>query len=362
MNTQLLNTAAIIGHNVAPPQLPKLTDNQMKAIAQTMDKLADSLASKVTTEMNDAVGVIIQAKKDWQGGPLVLLSWIKDQFDDATIQSFPTPSSDVGECPDKYKVPYYRDGKLKFKATTFYLELFKRTPAGKAIETKLAHIALAKDEKANKAAVAPDILSLDPVSLDRLKGTLEQERGTAVAAWRSAMGVQKQLDAVNALEHVEALPLVDKEGNLIQSAKPIKVWNTNAPDVEWTLYSIGAFLMFDPAKAGENGGTFEALKLTVKRNVEEGGSSDSAAAATPINTNDTLVGRLNDVAEFIVNKHMADKKRELYGLFLKDKVNGANSDDLIYNLSELRLWVDGILNIPAVQTRLEIINQKKNVA
>lgn len=357
----LLNTAAVIGHNVVP-QLPKLTDSQMKAISVTMGKLADTLASKITTEMNEAIGVVVKAKKDWQGGPLVLLGWIKQQFDAETIKSFPTPGSDVGECPDKYKVPYYRDGKLKFKATTFYGELYKRTPSGKTIEVELAFISLAKDEKANHATVPAYILCLDPVSLDRLKGTLEQERNVAVAAWRSAMGLQKQFDAVNALEFVEAMPLLDQDGNIYQAAKPIKVWSVTQPDAEWNLYSIGAFLMFDAAKAGENGGTFEALKLTVKRATEEGGSSDATAAATPINTNDTLVGRINDVSEFIVNKHMADKKRELYGLFLKDKINGANSDDLIYNLSEMKLWIDGILNIPAVQTRLEVINQNKQAA
>lgn len=338
--------------------VPKLTDAQMKAIAQTMDKLADNLSAKVSPEMDNAVGVIVQAKKDWQGGPLVLLGWIKQQFDEATIASFPTPGMEVGDCPDKYKTPYYRDGKLKFKATSFYLELFKRTPRGRDIERDLAFIGLAKDEKANKATIPPSILALDPVSLDRMKGTLEQERNVAVSAWRSAMGLQKQFDAVNALEFVEAIPLMDKDGNIYQAAKPIKVWNTDKPDLEYNLYSVGAFLMFDAAKAGELGGTFEALKLTVKRDVDPG-APDGAAAATPINTNDTLVGRLNDVAEFVVNKHMADKKRELYSLFLKDKVNGANSDDLLYNLSELKLWVDGIINIPAVQTRLEVINARK---
>lgn len=361
MNTQLMNTAAVIGHNHPTNQPPKLTDAQMKAIASTMDKLADTLAGKITSEMETAVNTIVQAKKDWQGGPLVLLTFIKSQFDDETIKSFPTPGSDVGECPDKYKIPYYSQGKQKFKATSFYAELYKRTPAGKAKEVRLAFIALASDEKANHATVPADILSMNPVDLRRCRETIEAERNAAVAAWRSAMGLQKQFDAVNALEKVEAMPLMDKDGNIYQAAKPIKVWNIDKPELEYNLYSVGAFLMFDAAKASELGGTFDALKLTVKRAVDPD-APGGAAAATPINTNDTLVGRINDVAEFVANKHMGDKKRELYGLFLKDKVNGANSDDLIYNLNEIKLWVDGIMNIPAVQTRLEQINAKKNAA
>lgn len=359
MNTQaLLNTAAVVGHNTA---VPKLTDSQMKAIAATMDKLADTLAAKVTDEAEQMVKAIVQAKKDWQGGPFRLLDFAKRTYTGAELASFPTPGSEVGECPDKYKVPYWRDGKLKFKATSYYAEHFKRTKEGKHIEVELAFITLAKDEKANHTTVPAHILAMNPVDLDRYKTTLEQERTVAIAAWRNALALQKQFEAVNALDKVEAAPLCDTNGNVIQAAKPIKVWNIEQPEKEWNLYSVGAFLMFDAARAGELGGTFEALKLTVKRQ-PDGSPPDGAAAATPINTNDTLVGRINDVAEFVVNKHMADKKRELYGLFLKDKVNGPGADDLIYNLSELKLWIDGIINIPAVQTRLEVITAKKNAA
>lgn len=355
----LINPAAVVGHNQSA--LPKLTDSQMKAIAQTMDKLADGMVALVDDTAEAMVSTIIQAKKDWQGGPFKLLDYAKEHYTEAQLSAFPTVGSEVGECPDKYKTPYYRDGKLKFKATSFYAEFFKRTKTGKTIEVALAFVALAKDEKANHTTVPADILSMNPVDLDRYKTTLEQERTVAIAAWRNAFALDQQFRAVNKLDKVEAAPLCDRDGNVIQAAKPIKVWNVDLPEKEWNLYSIGAFLMFDAARAGELGGTFEALKLTVKRDQSDD-APDGAAAATPINTNDTLVGRLNDVAEFVVNKHMADKKRELYSLFLKDKVNGAGSDDLIYNLSELKLWVDGIMNIPAVQSRLEQITAKKNAA
>lgn len=348
-----------IGHN---SQLSKLTDSQMKAIAKTMDALADSLSSQVTAEMETAVTKIIQGRKDWQGGPFVLLAQAQEKYGAETLDTFPTPGVEVGEQPDKYKIPYYRDGKLKFKSTSFYLEFYKRTASGKIIERDLEFIKLAKDEKANKATLPPDMLKMNDVELETMRINLTKDRDDAVKAWRNAMALHKQFQAVNALPHVEAAPNTDDNGVVVQDAKPIKVWNVSNPLKEWAWYSVGAFLLFDAAKAGENGGTLEALKLTVKRAVDEGGSPEGAAAALPINTNETLVGRINDVAEFIVNKHMGDKKRELYGLFLKDKINGSNSDDLIYNLSEMKLWIDGVLNIPAVQTRLEIINTKKQAA
>lgn len=351
----LVNPAAVTGHN--QPAAPKLTDSQMKAIAQTMDKLADSLSAQVGDEAETMIGTIIQAKKDWQGGPFRLLDYAKRTYTAEVIRTFPTPGSEVGECPDKYKVPYYRDGKLKFKATSFYAEFFKRTKTGKAIEVRLAFITLAKDEKANHTTVPADILAMNPVDWDREKASLEQERTVAIAAWRNALALDKQFDAVNALEHVEAAPLLDGSDNVIQAAKPIKVWNVDQPEKEWNLYSVGAFLMFDAARASELGGTFEALKLTVKRDQGEDGPAGQETAPH-IATNKTLAAFLLTTHEFIANKHLADKKRELYGLFLKDQINGAGSDQLVQAIRDLELWAKAILDIPTVQSRLENIDAK----
>jgi len=351
----LVNPAAVAGHN--QPQLPKLTDSQMKAIAQTMDKLADTMVALVDDTAEVMVTTIIQAKKDWQGGPFRLLGYAKEHYTEAQLAAFPTVGSEVGECPDKYKIPYYRDGKLKFKATSFYAEFFKRTKTGKAIEVALAFVALAKDEKANHTTVPADILNMNPVDLDRYKTTLEQERTVAIAAWRNAFALDQQFRAVNRLDKVEAAPLCDRDGNVIQAAKPIKVWNIDQPEKEWNLYSVGAFLMFDAARASELGGTFEALKLTVKREQGEDGPAGTEVAPH-IATNKTLAAFLLTTHEFIANKHLADKKRELYGLFLKDQINGAGSDQLVQAIRDLELWAKTILDIPSVQARLENIDAK----
>lgn len=357
MNTQqLLNSAAVIGHNAAT-EVPKLTDSQMKAIAAAMDKLADMLSAKVTGDMETAVAKIIQGKKDWQGGPFVLLGLARATYGVETLDTFPTPGVEVGECPDKYKVPYYRDGKLKFKATSFYAEHYKRTPRGKEIMRDLGFIAIAKDEKANKATLPAHILAMNEVELETLRTNLNDDLDKAVKAWRNAMALHKQFQAVNALDHVEAAPNMDKDGNVLQDAKPIKVWNIDNPDKEWAWYSIGAFLLFDAAKASENGGTFEALKLTVKREQEEVGPGGQEVAPH-IATNKTLAAFLLTTHEFIANKHLADKKRELYGLFLKDQINGAGSDQLVQAIRDLEMWAKAILDIPTVQSRLENIDAK----
>lgn len=344
----LVNPTAVAGHN---SQLPKLTDSQMKAIAQTMDKLAEKLSADVTPEMETAVKRIIQGRKDWQGGPFVLLGYARTKYGVETLDSFPTPGIEVGECPDKYKMPYYRDGKLKFKATSFYLEFYKRTPEGKIIERDLAFIALAKDEKANKATLPAAMLSMNEVDLETMRINLNKDRDDAVKAWRSAMALHKQFQAVNALPFVEALPNMDKDGNVLQDAKPIKVWSTTN-EKEWAWYSVGAFLLFDAAKASENGGTLDALKLTVKRTPDEDGPAGQEAAPH-IATNKTLSAFLRTVNEFIQNKHLADKKRELYGLFLKDEINGAGTDDTIQSIDNIRLWATAICQIPAVKDRLD---------
>lgn len=348
-----VNPRAVVGNNSG--EAPKLTDAQMKAIAQTMDKLADKLSASVSSDMETAVIKIIQGRKDWQGGPFVLLGLARTTYGIDALDAFPNPGVEVGDCPDKYKIPYYTNGKLKFKATSFYLEFYKRTPSGKAIERDLAFVALAKDEKANKATLPAHMLSMNEVELETLRLNLNKDRDDAVKAWRNAMALHKQFQAVNALADVEAAPNMDKDGNVIQDAKPIKVWSLSN-EKEWAWYSIGAFLLFDAAKASENGGTFAALKLTVKREGEEGGGG--AEVAPHIATNKTLAAFLLTTHEFIANKHLADKKRELYSLFLKDQINGAGSDQLVQAIRDLELWAKAILDIPAVQSRLENIDQR----
>lgn len=354
----LVNPAAVAGHN--QPTDTKLTDDQMKAIAKTMDKLADTLSAGVTDEMETSVTKVLQGRKDWQGGPLVLLVLARAKYGKEMLDSFPTPGVEVGECPDKYKVPYYRDGKLKFKATSFYLEFYKRTPAGRAIERDLAFIALAKDDKANKATLPAAMLSMNEVDLESLRVNLSKDRDSAVKAWRDAMALHKQLDAVNSLKDVEAAPNWDDNGNVRQDAKPIKVWSLSN-EKQWGWYSVGAFLMFDAAKAAENGGTLDALKLTVKREQDQDDPARSETAPH-IATNKTLAAFLLTMNEFIQNKHIADKKRELYGLFLKDQVNGAGSDDTIEAIHNIYLWASAIVNIPAVKDRLDSDDFKAKAA
>lgn len=344
-------------------KLPKLTEEQMAAIAKAQDALVDKLGAIVTDDVNDIIVTIENARKDAAAGPFKLLKWFMENVDEETLAMFPTPGSDVGDNPDKYSEPYFRDGKRKWKATSFYLKLFlQRFPAGKAIAQSLAHIALAKDENANQNAIPENIRNLNPIQLEALREDLMQQQNKGVKAIRDAIALDKQLKAVNDLPEVAVEPIIDPDsGEVARIAKPIKVWNVKSPENQWNLYSINGFMAFDPAKASELGGTFDALKLTAKRVREEdqdnGGSNDKPQ---PVNTNSTMVARINDIAEYIANKLMADRKREAYALFLKNEVAGPNGDDLIYNLNEIKMFVDSVLNIPQVQSRLEIVQRKKD--
>lgn len=341
-------------------ELPKLTDAQKDAVAKTMGTLADTLAVYINDDMNAVIVECDKAKKDLQAGPFKLLRLLKETVPADKLILFPTPGSEIGECPDKYEEPYFRDGKKKFKKTSFYLKWFlHHFPEGKRIAAALAHIALAKDEKANQAAVPEAIQKLNPVDLENLREDLTGQQNAGVKALRDAMSLEKQFNAINALPKVSAMPLMDGEGNVRKVNKPIKVWSTDNPEQEWYLYSISGFMQFDAARAAELGGDIAALKLTAKREQGEEGGDGTADKPITINTNATLVARINDVHEFIANKLMNDPKRELYGHFLKDHIATAGSDDLIESLSAISLFCSGVLNIPAVQTRLEIITAKR---
>lgn len=353
------------GHN-QPAAKIELTPEQMKAIAQSRDALITELSSVVEDELNDIIVKVEHAKKDVQAGPFAILSWFRENVEPEILEKFPKPGSEFGDNPDKYKEPYYRDGKLKFKATSFYLKFFLTSfPEGKRIATALSHVALAKDEKANQESVPEYIRGMNDVALESYREDLQAMQNVGVKALRDAMALEKQLIAVNNLPEVGAAPLTDDDDNVMKVSKPIKVWNTKSPEKHWNLYSISGFMQFDPDAAMEKGGTYDALKITAKRErAEDQGNGNGSDKPVAVNTNVTMAARINDIAEYIHNKLMPEgnKNREVYGLFLKDQVNGPDGDDLIYNLNEIKLFVDGVLNIPAVQTRLEKITDKRAAA
>lgn len=362
LSTTALNPRAVIGNNAAL-ELPKLTPAQMEAINKTMAGLQEKLSAFVSgDEVNDIIIAIDTAKKDLQAGPWKLVSFLKDpdHIPVKMLSLFPTPgtTAETSDVPDTYYEPYFRDGNKKFRKTSFYLKLFLGyIPEGKRIAQALQHIALAKDEKANQTLVPDDMRKINDVDLENMREDLVSQQNSGVKALRDAVGLIKQLDAVNNLAKVSAMPLMDEEGNVRRCPKPIKVWNTDNPEAEWKLYSVSGFMQFDPAKASEiEGGTFDSLKLTAKREQGED-DNDPATATAPvaINTAATMVARLNDIHEFISNKLMADPKREAYGLFLKDHIAVAGSDDLIETLDDIRTFCAKVLAIPSVAARLEDI-------
>lgn len=351
-------------HNQQAPEKPKLTDQQKEAVFKTMTALADNLADVVTAELDTILVTYDRNAKDAENAPFALLQWAKSNVTAEKLAKFPVPGSKADDgfpVPDQYYEMYYRDGKKKFRQTSFYLKFFlTNVPHGKAIASRLAHIALAKDEKANQNAVPEEIRNLNPVDLEALREDTVKQQNRGVRAFRDAIALIKQFDAVNELKDVAAKPLIDKDGNIKKCAKPIKVWSRSEPDDVWGLYSLSGFMQFDPATASEiDGGTVASLKLTAKRDQGED-ENDPATADAPvsINTNKTFAARLQDVHEFIENKLMADEKRELYTLFLKDHVNAAGSDDLIEALDDIRAFASRILSIPVVAARLEKISQR----
>ncbi len=346
-----------------PLQLPKLTDAEKEAIDKTMKAIMEKVADVVDQEVNGFVVKLNVDVKEVEAAPFRILKWAMTHIPADKLAIFPKPGSDTGNCPDKYEEVYFRDGKKKFRQTSFYLRWFLSVwPEGKRLAAALAHVALAKDEKANQAAVPENIRAMNPVDLESFREDLVKQQNKGVKGIRDAFALLKQFEAVNKLPKVAAEPSKDADGNVQKVAKPIKVWNTDNPDQQWGLYSLSGFMQFDPDRAAELGGTFDALKLTAKRDTGDDGQPNGNETPVAINTNGTFVARINDVAEYVGNKLMADKKRELYGQFLKDHIATADSGDLIYNLNELKLFIDGVMNIPVVQSKLEEVTRKRNAA
>ena len=187
-----------IGHNSAAIQKPKLTDQQNEAIDKAMRAIAEQLSTVVDEELNNIVVQIDTDKKAARNGPFRLLRWLKEKVPSEKIGLFPTPGSKAEDGvaqPDIYSEAYFRDGNKKFRKTSFYLKFFLNyLPEGKRIAAALAHIALAKDEKANHAAVPAEIMKLNPVALEELRVDLVSQQNTGVQSLRSAVSALMPLE------------------------------------------------------------------------------------------------------------------------------------------------------------------------
>lgn len=232
------------------------------------DKLAQrahDFGAKVGDASEEAIGVVMKAKEDWQGGPFRVLLGLQNDFSEEELNEFAVPDEEEGNNPDIFKVSRQVKGKTKLVDSNFYVNFADGTPSGEHILEQIEFVERAGNPNMVKDDIPQEILDLTPHERETKINFLKGRRNTIRQSYKKAMALYFQFKEVNAYPGIQAEPIwvKDKEGEEVENTtKPIAVWlipDEGKPIAKWEALSIGAFMKLRPRRAKENGGTFQNL-------------------------------------------------------------------------------------------------------
>lgn len=313
---------------------------------ETQKARAIALAGQESEAMGAAVTLAANAKEDWQGGPIKVLFAMNEAYGDE-LASFPKPDMETGNNPDKFKVPM-PDGKgsTAIRSTSFYLLFSDATREGKALVDELEYLKRIANVNDKCDDIPEELMELyrgDENKRISRENYLKNRRSTVRTAYKKAMALYFQMDAVAGLEKVGCdFDYADSEaGEVEKTSKPILVWSKpdddKKPITKFERFSIGSFLKLNAAEASENGGTLKALMKTVARD-----TNTKAAAFPTIKTAESYVAGLVECFR-AMDEFQSDSDQKEIGKLMK--ILGAKgSDELKVAIVEYRNYLDDIVD------------------
>lgn len=315
-----------------------------EAIAIQLGKLA----GQDETVNSDAVE-FLKAKTTDKRGPL----WF--MLDLEAIEGFdfskcPHPHSKDGTNhpagPAKFTVKAKTDSGTKDVTVDWYSSFVSQLPVGADLQHKLEQVALAVKKGETKAEAPYATMSTVDLTAERkdLNAAFNALKGLA----KRSIHLYYQLAGCNELPGVTAEYRKDKEGAVISTAYPIKVYDKADP-TDFNVLSIGAFLGLDPSEAANNGGTKEALMNTAGRDTSEDGGEEDEGNYIVHNPDEYLemaseMAEAMDDAKFIGN---------LYA-----KLNAKDADEAILDVFKLAAHLERVTSKPGLQAKFKEISER----
>jgi hypothetical protein len=394
LRNRMLATSALVFDAPTDQGIAEGNTTEQTFDGEALAEVARGLAIKVSDVTEAAVETAAKGKEDWQGGPISVLAGLQRDFTNEELDAFAEPNSDTGNNPDRYKMQVTdSSGKSAMRPTSFYQQFADGTKHGKAIIEELALLRRANNVEAIKTDIPETIMNMTVSERDDRIKFLDNRRTTVRNAYRKAMSLYFQLNAVG-----ELTVLVDEEGKVnsdpakntrfkqgtvgvdfiyvtndagedtdqvVNSPNPIIIWEYPGYDAKGNQrpiknsqkVSIGSFLKFDAKKAAENGGTYKALLKTVERKprTPEGAKPTETPA---IKTVDTFVGRLVETYRFMNEMQQATDPKDLGKLYqiIKADMNAKDRGELVVTIVEMRNYLDDVcdeLQLTAKYTELQ---------
>lgn len=345
--------------------MAKMTDREMTVIGKTQQDNAIKFASMENEVLSSAIKEQMEAKEVTESGSIRILIAMKASYGDK-LAEFPRPGSTVEDSnnPDVIKVEKVNSstGNKSVVNSSWYVTFADNTLEGKAILQELGWIKILRNLEADHNLVPNEFRQAYPNNEEWKvrEGYLTGRRNTIRSAYKKAMALLWQFEDVNALAKVSAtFKWADANKTKVVNTKvPVRISDDDNADT-WQYVSLSTFMRFDTAKAQEQGGTFQALIDSLKRDSDKQGGG--VAAPQKVRTADTFAARITDIHEAL-DYAFTDKDGKKLHNDIEKALSAAGSDDLLLSVADIHDALGDLLKSDKLQVRLQTLRDNREAA
>lgn len=322
-------------------------------IGEAQHKLAMEFAAITSPELDAAMVAVAKAKDEFSGAPIRLMFSLLSTMPEDKIDLLPRIGSRFADTNNPeifiWKDPS-KEGATE-KEVSFYVVWADNTPEGTRVVTELDWLArLSSDNMVITDIPAPFKAKYpNPEARNRYKKYLNGRRGTIRAAYKNAIKLMHQFDAVNELALVKAVTIPGTEPGTFENVVKVQSKVVGRETMDYEHYSVGSFLKLNAAKAAEGGGTLEALKATVARDTGKGKDKEKGVPAlASINTPETS-DKVAIAWHSYLDKAWQDKAGDEYRALLK-QLTGPGGASSVVTLGGIRNILNSLFKMDKIQS------------
>lgn len=339
--------------------MTKVNKANALTVGENIRKAALSYAHKTGTAIDLVVVRAANAKHEFSLAPLNLRKAINDNLSPDEVAALPQPGSKWSDLEEgsneiadifQWKDPSKPDSKAK--EVSFYVVWSDNTPEGREVVKELEYCSRVATEGMKTDDIPDTWLKKydgNPAETRKRRKYLEARRGTIRKAYKDAVRLIWQIDMVGELSGCGVEPGEGDENT-------ITVFNKAKPRAEWKVFSVGAFLKLNVAKALEQGGTYEALIATAERGKKDPNKGKGKLSINSVQTPETA-----DQVAFMFGHYLdrafANRAAPEYAALLKH-LNGDNGPQSIHMLGTIRDRLNQLFQIDHIRSVYEIEKEK----
>jgi hypothetical protein len=327
-----------------------------------------ALAQTIGHALDNDLAVLAKAKADYEGGPFVVMFNLFSRLTAEQQAAIPDHETETGNNPRFYKTKVMKeDGKEKVTDRDYYKVMAHGLPdvIAKKARIELLGRSMKDPTTFNLADIPQDIKDM-PLHRRHAEMTkLASAISTAEKNVVSAMELRSQIERFNGLSGVSfgLLYKLDDKGAELDGSNGVMpvIDDTKRPiiittklerrmSIDTNRFSVSSFMRFNVPKAIEQGGSWDALLATVKKEKKEK-DKNGADNAKLIRTPDTASQTMTDFADYLTFCQ-DDRTKAAWEAFTKS-LHGAGSDDAFMNACLIQQALTLAVGDPKSQVRYQ---------